>query len=487
MKRKFFVLAALCGAALTVALFLGCGNPDKGRIPVTTKSKEALNLYREGMAQAEQYQNEKAKALFKQSIEKDTAFAMAYYRLSSVSSEATDFLKYFNKALSLADRASEGEKLFLQSMNEVYFGNTDKGMELSQKLTQLFPGDREVHANYAGLLNALQKYDEAAAEFQKAVEIDPAWAAGYNSMAVGYMNAGRTDEAEKAVKKYIELRPGEPNAYDTQGLILTKAGKFEESIDSYRKALSLDSAFQSSYRGIGINLAIQGKTADAVAEFETAAAKARNSGEKRSTFYNMSFAWILAGDFQKAEDAVRRGLEVSEKDKDMLSQSSDLSSIAFINLDQNRFGEYEKYRAEARKRFEASDVSEEVRKNFHIQWVFMESDVARRQNQFKKAMEKAEEYRRVAVPEKDAFWAFLYQDLIGSLALAQKRFDDAIRELEKGNKRNCYILYRLGEAYAAKGNKSMAKDLFAKVVNFNESDSGFAFLRAKAQKKLAGL
>jgi len=79
----------------------------------------------------------------------------------------------------------------------------------------------------------------------------------------------------------------------------------------------------------------------------------------------------------------------------------------------------------------------------------------------------------------------MYQDLVGSLALAEKRYDDAIRELEKSYTRNCYILFRLGEACAAKGDKAMAKELFSKVVNFNENDWDFAFLKAK--KKLAGL
>jgi tetratricopeptide (TPR) repeat protein len=487
MKRKTMALAALCCAALIAALFLGCGNQYKGQIPVTTKSKEALKLYREGMAQAEQYQNEKAKALFKQAIEKDTAFAMAYYRLSSVSSDVSDFLKYFKKALSYMDQASAGEKQFLGAINEFNFGNTDKGLELSRKLTDSFPGDREVHANYAGLLNTLQKSDEAAVEYRKAVEIDPAWAAGFNYMALGYMRAGKMEEAEKAVKKYIELRPGEPNAYDTQGSILTKSGHFEESIDSYRKALSLDSSFNNSYQGIGINLAMRGKTADAIAAFETGAAMARNSGEKRSAFYNMGFAWILAGDFKKAEDAVRRSLEISEKDKDLISQSSDISSIGDIKLEQNQFREYEKYRSEAHKRLEASDASEDVKKLFRIGWLFMESDVARKQGQFRKAKDKAEEFRRVAVPEKDAYYALMYQDLIGSLALAEKRYDDAILELEKSYTRNCYILFRMAEAYAAKGNREKAKELLSKVVNYNEANWGFAFLKAKAQKKLAGL
>jgi tetratricopeptide (TPR) repeat protein len=483
MRKTIICMTAVCCVVLLAALFLSCGNEDKGRVPVTTKSKEALKLYREAMVQMDQVQTEKAKALFEQAIQKDSSFAMAYYRLASISFEPQKFLKNLSMASYLADRVTEGEQLQIQSLQEFANGNNTKGADLTRKLIELYPKDREAHLEYAGYLNGLQKYDEAAEEYRKVVTIDPAYAMGYNYMAYGYMFAGRTDEAEKAIQKYIELRPAEPNPYDSQGEILRKAGKFEESTSSYRKALSMDSAFTMSQRGIGVNLAIQGKTAEAIAELEIAVKKAPNDGEKQVAYSNMAFTWILAGDYPKAVEAVKKSLAVSEKNKDLLAQSDNYSSIAWILLEQNQFEKYSQNNARAKKLMEASEASEEIKKNYRTQYLFSESDVARRQNQLKKAKEKAEEYRVAISAKNDPFDIRMYQDLIGSLALAEKRYDDAILELEKASQRNCYILYRMAEAYAAKGEKDKANELYSKVVNFNEYNWGFAFLRAKAQKK----
>ena len=485
-KTIVFRIAACCVALLSV-VFSTCGKVDKGQVPVTTTSKEALKLYREGMVQLDQVQIENAKALFEKAIEKDSTFAMAYYRLVFVSYEPQKFQKNLARALALADQVSEGERLMIQANQEFINGNNNKGADLTLKLIELYPKDKEAHLGYASYLNRLQKYDEAIKEYQKISAIDPSYAMAYNMMAYGYMNAGKTDEAEKAIKKYIELRPDEPNPYDSQGEILRKAGKFEESTASYRKALSMDSTFIMSQWGIGINLAIQGKPAEAVNELEIAVRKAPSDGEKQVAYSNMAFAWIMSGDYQKAVEAVKKSLAISEKNEDYFAQTNDFLSIAWIMLEQNQFEKYWENDTRARKLMEESNASQDLKQSMREQFLVMEFDVARRQNRFEKAKEKAEEFHKVVLLKNDPYYTMQYQQLIGSIALAEKRYDDAIQELEKPSRRNCYVLYYMGEAYAAKGENTKAKELFSKVANFNEYNWGFAFLRAMALKKLETL
>jgi tetratricopeptide (TPR) repeat protein len=486
-KTTIAVTAAACFVVLLSALFSTCGNPEKGRVPVTTQSKEALKLYREGMVLSDQLQGEKAKALFAKAIQKDSAFAMAYYRLALSSVTYQDFYKSLSKASSLADKITEGERIRIQSLKEFSTGNNQKGADLMLRLTELYPKDREARVGYAGYLTTRHRYDEAAEQYRKAVEADPSYGLGYNDMAYSFMRAGKQEEAEKAIKQYIAIKPSEPNPYDSQGEIFRKAGKFEESTESYRLALAKDSTFSMSQRGIGINLAIEGKTAEAVKELEKAAAIGRNDGEKRSTYYAMGFAWILGGNYTKAADAVRQAMALAEKDNDKLSMSDDFQAIAGIMLEQDQFAKYRENNDRAVRLMEESDSPEDVKSQYRDQFLFMQSDAARKQGLFKLAKAKAEEYQKAVASRKDPYFAWQCQDLIGSLALAEKRYDDAVRELEKADQSNCYILYRLGEAWAAKGDREKAKELFSKVADFNENNWGFAFLKAKARKKLENL
>jgi Flp pilus assembly protein TadD len=52
---------------------------------------------------------------------------------------------------------------------------------------------------------------EAGHHFEKAVELDPTYAAAWNNLGIGYEQLGRFDDARKAYEKAIEIEPG--NSY----------------------------------------------------------------------------------------------------------------------------------------------------------------------------------------------------------------------------------------------------------------------------------
>jgi Tfp pilus assembly protein PilF len=61
---------------------------------------------------------------------------------------------------------------------------------------------------------------EATYRWEKAVEIDPGYAAAYNNLAVAYEQAGLFDKAKKAYQKAAELDP--KNSYIKQNIDLFK-------------------------------------------------------------------------------------------------------------------------------------------------------------------------------------------------------------------------------------------------------------------------
>jgi Flp pilus assembly protein TadD len=48
---------------------------------------------------------------------------------------------------------------------------------------------------------------EAVFRFERAIEIDPTYAAAYNNLAVAYEQAGELDKARRAYEKALELAP----------------------------------------------------------------------------------------------------------------------------------------------------------------------------------------------------------------------------------------------------------------------------------------
>lgn len=73
-------------------------------------------------------------------------------------------------------------------------------------------------------------------------------------------------------------------------------------------------------------------------------------------------------------------------------------------------------------------------------------------------------------------------ELDGIIALAEKDYDRAITELLQANQQNPQDLYRLCQAYKAKGDAGRAKEYCAKAANFNSLPQlNYAFVRIKAK------
>jgi tRNA A-37 threonylcarbamoyl transferase component Bud32 len=144
------VLKALGDAATRIRKRLGesLGSVQKYDVPpenVTTPSLEALNAYSLGMKAREQKGDLAAIPFFRQAIELDPQFAMAYYRLGVRYAnlfELTRANQAFEKAFALRDRVSKREGFYIAA--EYYAsvpGDLQKADEIFQLWAQTYPQD----------------------------------------------------------------------------------------------------------------------------------------------------------------------------------------------------------------------------------------------------------------------------------------------------------------------------------------------------------
>ena len=452
-------------------------------MPITTKSDDARKAYLEGRDLADRLKGTDSIQHFDQAIAADPEFASAELARANVSPTAKEFFDHLNKAVALADKSSDGEKLIILANQAAANGDVVKQKDYLEKAIAQYPNDERAHFLLGGYHFGQQEFPEAIEHYKKALELAPNYSPAYNIIGYAYRQVGDYPGAEQAFKKYIELIPDDPNPYDSYAELLLKMGRFDESIAQYQKALAIDPHFVSSMFGTATDLMYMGKASDAHAQLQKMADQARNDGETRTALFGMSVLGADSGNLDQALQAIDHEYAVAEKANDKANMSADVLFKA------NLLAGFQKYDA-AQQQYERSlqliqsaSVSQEIKDRAALQHHFNLAVVAIGKNDFAGAKTHAEEFRKGAEATNNPVQVKLSHQLNGTLALAEKKYDDAITELKQANDQNPRNLYRLCQAYQAKGDAATAQDYCTRAANFYGLPLlDYALIRTKAQK-----
>jgi tetratricopeptide (TPR) repeat protein len=495
-----FLWAAV--AALSAATWSGCtasrdgGNApapaaassESGKIPVTTSSEEAGKEFRQGRDLAERLLAQDSIKHFDKAISLDPNFASAELSRANVSPTAKEFFDHLKKAVALAGKASEGERLLILATEAGANGEVVKQKEYLDKLVAAYPNDERARFNLGGYYFGQQDFPQAIAHYKKATELAPKYSPAYNILGYAYRQNEDYANAEQAFKKYIELIPNDPNPYDSYAELLLKMGKFEDAITQYRKALSIDPNFVASRNGIAAALTYLGKPEEAAAELQQITDKARSDGERRTALFGQTVVDVDTGKLDKALADMDKQYALGEKINDVAAMAGDLQTKALILVEMGKYAEAKEHFERALKMIQDSTLSQEIKDNAKLFQHYNLATVAVGNKEYATAKTETEEFLKGAEAAKNPTQVRLAHELSGMIALAEKDYDKAIAELQQANRQNPQNLYRLCQAYQGKGDAAKAKEWCAKAAQFNSLPQlNYAFVRMKAQKMAADM
>ena len=181
----------------------------------TTPSLDALKAYSMGWKVNSATGSAAAVPFFKQAIEIDPKFAMAYALLgrmygdigeSVLSAEST------TKAYQLRDRASDNEKFFISASYDMQVtGSLEKAQQTCELWMQAYPRAIAPHAFLSGIIYpTFGKFETAAEEATITIRLDPDFPIGYGNLASSYVALGRLDEAETTIQRAFERKLQRP-------------------------------------------------------------------------------------------------------------------------------------------------------------------------------------------------------------------------------------------------------------------------------------
>jgi tetratricopeptide (TPR) repeat protein len=475
-------------AALSLPLGLGLagqavGGPNDAtkstKVPITTASAEARQAYLGGRDLFEKLRIQQARGEFERAVKLDPNFALAYLNLANTQPTTKEFFETLKKASALADRVSPGERLMIQGGEAAGSGDNAAQVKIYEELVAAYPDDERAltllgTAHFGG-----QRYSQAITQYEKAVRISPQFSSPYNLLGYSYRFLNEPAKAETAFKKYIELIPDDPNPYDSYAELLLKLGRYDESITMYRKALSIDPTFIASQLGIATDLDLLGKSKEARQELDALYRTAKDDGQRRAALFAKTVSYAHEGNFASAQSEMDKQYAMGEKIGDTLAMSGDLIAMGNLALESGDVAGAERRYRRALEIVEASPTVAEANKENQrrLQPYFM-GRVALAKNDLAGAKAQSATLADKVAGSGNVFQKKLAHELAGQIALAEKRWDQAIEELSLANQQDPYNLYRLSLAYAGKGDSVKAKD-FATRANADNSltNLNYAFVR----------
>src|SRR5437773_4268528 len=215
-----------------------------------------------------------------------------------------DIVKIWRVAPSLCGGISAAALLILATLTNAQIQRWHDSFTLFEHTLSVTPPNLRIEHNLGVAFGASNRFDEAAAHFEKALQIDPNFYDGLVAMGVTRAHQGRLPEAIEYFQAAIRSQPDAPkarvqlaHALWTQdrnqaaleemdrasqlapndadiradfGLALALVGRIPEAIEQLHEALRLNPNSAEAHNNLGLALLASGKARESIPEFEVA-------------------------------------------------------------------------------------------------------------------------------------------------------------------------------------------------------------------------
>ena len=234
------------------------------------------------------------------------ALALAYQRLGK-RGEAREELSLYEK--NKHDIPGAGDRLQAE-LNELFTSPAyllELGVELArqgrleqavaehEKALEIDPQLIRAHINLISLYGRLSRFENAEAHYRAAVRLDPSSYDSYYNYGVLLHGKGKYEEAEGAFRKVLEIQPDHADSHNYLGDILQRLGKLAEAAQEFRRAIDDRPNFSKAHFNLGRILVNQQKYQEGIQELLLALGTKDQESEP-AYLYALGAAYARAGD-----------------------------------------------------------------------------------------------------------------------------------------------------------------------------------------------
>jgi tetratricopeptide (TPR) repeat protein len=398
------------------------GDSDKQVEEITTSFPEAYKYFLEGVKYMRMGDNHRAIEFWEKAVAVDPEFAFAYQYLSwghwNVR-EVSECKKYAQKAFELRDRVSDKERYIIEaafySLSEKTY---DKAIVTYQKILELYPefaaGAQRNNIGFTYIM--IEEWDKAIEILNVNIPNKVPGVQSYSNLARAYRAKGIYERAIEILEFYLDnisdnaqIHLHLANTYLCQGiygLALVEADKALSIHDIFLKKASIYTC--------------RGEFLKAEKEIQLYLDKA-DVMDKIKGLRMMGAINLSQGKFRKAEEANKHALKLANEIGEKLQQCYSHYALAYAYL---KSGEPDRAIEEIEKAWNLS--FNEYDQRMQRKSLFSKGLIYLDMGSLDKALQTAEELKRVIDNGMNKKTIRFYQNLVGMLMLENENFPKAI-------------------------------------------------------------
>jgi predicted O-linked N-acetylglucosamine transferase (SPINDLY family) len=260
-----------------------------------------------GVTLAQQGRLDEAIACFRQALRLQPDFAEAHNNLRKALAQLGQRQLPAGAAQRSTEEADSATVLNNRGAALAQQRKWDEAAACYRRALELQPDFATAHNNLGNVLKEQGKREEAIACYQRALQLRPDFAGAHNNLALAWQEQGKLDEAVAGYRRSLELNPNYVETHNNLGTVLQKQGKLDEAAACYRQALQLRPGYAEAHSNLGVALQGRGKLAEAAACQRRALELKPEFAEAHT---NLGIALQAQGKLTEAAACHRRALEL---------------------------------------------------------------------------------------------------------------------------------------------------------------------------------
>ena len=186
-------------------------------------------------------------------------------------------------------------------------GRINEAIAQHQRAIEIEPNIAEIQRAFADALLKGGRLDDAIAHYQRALQIRPNFPDAERNLGDALLQKGRTEEAIEHYRHALAAKPDYPEGQNNLGNALANAGRYTEAAMAFQEAVRLKPDFAEAHSNFGSVLMIEGRSEDAVREFRDAVRFNQNYAEAH---YNLALALAKLGQRSEAIAELNEALRI---------------------------------------------------------------------------------------------------------------------------------------------------------------------------------